>query len=122
MLDGRGGNDIIYGLGGIDYFVFSTAPNGSTNMDTITDFSSPADLIFLDNAAFAGMPAGFLAAAGFRSAAGATSALTAAQRVIHNSTTGDLYWDVDGAGGVASVRFANIGAGTAAFNYDFFGV
>ena len=122
ILDGRGGNDILYGLGGTDYFSFSTVPNGATNIDVIADFSSPDDLIFLDDAAFPGMAAGFLAAAGFRSAAGATSALTAAQRVIHNASTGDLYYDADGAGGAASVRFANIGAGQPVFYYDFFGI
>jgi Ca2+-binding RTX toxin-like protein len=68
------------------------------------------------------MAAGFLAAAGFRSAAGATSALTSTQRVIHNASTGDLYYDSDGAGGAASVRFANIGAGQPVFYYDFFGI
>ena len=122
VLDGRGGNDTLFGLGGTDYFVFSTAPNSASNMDTIADFVSTADVIFLDNSGFPGMPAGFLAAAGFRSAAGAVTALTAAQHVIHNSTTGDLYWDVDGAGGALAVRFANIGAGTAIFNYDFYGI
>ena len=122
ILDGRGGNDLIYGLGGVDYFTFSSVPNGATNIDTIADFVSADDLIFLDNPAFVGMAAGFLAASGFLSGAGLTSAATAAQRVIHNSTTGDLYYDQDGLGGLASVRFANIGAGTAVFNYDFFGI
>ena len=121
ILDGRGGNDLIYGLGGVDYFTFSSVPNGATNIDTIADFVSADDLIFLDNPAFAGMVAGTLAATGFLSGAGLTSAATAAQRVIHNSTTGDLYYDQDGAGGLGSVRFANIGA-AAIFNYDFFGI
>ena len=122
ILDGRGGNDLIYGLGGVDYFTFSSVPNGATNIDTIADFVSADDLIFLDNPAFVGMAAGFLAASGFLSGAGLTSAATAAQRVIHNSTTGDLYYDQDGLGGLASVRFANIGAGTAVFYSDFFGI
>ncbi len=122
ILDGRGGNDVLYGLGGVDYFSFSSIPNGATNMDTIADFVSADDLFFIDDAAFTGMAAGSLAATGFLSGAGLTSAATAAQRVIHNSTTGDLYYDQDGAGGLASVRFANIGAGTAVFNYDFFGI
>ena len=121
VLDGRGGSDLIYGLGGIDYFAFSTVPNGGTNADVIADFVSADDLIFLDNPAFVGMAAGFLAASGFLSGAGLISAATAAQRVIHNSTTGDLYYDQDGVGGLASVRFANIGA-AAVFNYDFFGI
>ena len=57
------------------------------------------------------MAAGFLGATGFLSAAGAITALTAAQHVIHNSTTGDLCHDADVGGGAAAVRFASIGAG-----------
>ena len=119
ILDGRGGNDIIYGLGGTDYFAFSTAPNGASNIDTIVDFTSVDDIIFLDDAIFASLSPGTVAPVYFRSAAGAVSA-AGAERIVHNSTTGDLYYDADGLGGVASVRFANIGAGTAVFNYDFF--
>ena len=70
-----------------------------------------------------GQPSNADAAAAFLSGAGLTSAATTAQRVIHDSTTGDLYWDQDGAGGfLPSVRFANIGAGTAVFYYDFYGI
>ena len=123
VLDGRYGNDIIYGLGGTDYFAFSSVPAGADNIDVIADFVSADDLIFLDDVAYDFMPAGFLAAAAFLSGAGLTSAATTAQRVIHDSTTGDLYWDQDGAGGfLPSVRFANIGAGTAVFYYDFYGI
>ena len=43
-----------------------------------------------------------------------------AERIVHNPLTGDLHWDADGLGGVAPVRFANIGAGTVLFNYDFY--
>ena len=123
ILDGGLGNDTLYGLGGsIDYFTFSTIANTATNSDVIADWSSPGDLIFMSAAAFTGMAAGFLSAAAFLSGAGLTAAASAAQRVIHNSANGDLWWDQDGAGGLASVRFANIGAGQAVFNYDFFGI
>ncbi len=122
VLDGRGGNDILFGLGGTDFFTFSTAPNAASNIDTIADFVSADDVIFLDDAAFSGMNAGFLAANGFLSGAGLTAAATATQHVIHNSTTGDLFYDVDGAGGAASFRFANIGAATSVASFDFFGI
>ena len=122
VLDGRGGNDILFGLGGTDFFTFSTAPNAANNIDTIADFVSADDVIFLDDAAFSGMTAGFLSANGFLSGAGLTSAATAAQHVIHNSATGDLYYDQDGLGGLASVRFANIGAATSVASFDFFGI
>ena len=124
VLDGRSGNDTLYGLlGGVNYFSFSTVPDTATNTDFIADWYSPLDLIFLDDAAFTGMTAGFLAATAFLSGAGLTSAATAAQRVIVNETNGDLWWDQDGVGGIASVRFANIGAGFhPILNYDFFGI
>jgi Ca2+-binding RTX toxin-like protein len=123
ILDGGLGNDTLYGLGGsIDYFAFSTIANTASNSDVIADWSSPGDLIFMSAAAFTGMAAGFLAASAFLSGAGLTAAADAAQRVIVNTTNGDLWWDQDGAGGLASVRFANIGAGQAVFNYDFFGI
>ena len=123
LLDGGLGNDTLYGIGGaIDYFAFSTLANSSTNFDVIADWSSAGDLIMLDDAAFAGMAAGFLTAAGFVSGAGLTSAATAAQRVIHNNSNGDLWYDLDGSGGLASVRFANIGAANAIFYYDFYGI
>ena len=123
ILDGGLGNDTLYGLGGaIDYFAFSTLANSASNSDLIADWSSAGDLIMIDDAAFAGMAAGFLTAAGFRSGAGLTAAATSAQRVIHNSSNGDLWYDSDGAGGLASVRFANIGAGNAVFYYDFYGI
>ncbi|HEV7232751.1 MAG TPA: calcium-binding protein, partial [Sphingorhabdus sp.] len=63
---------------------------------------------------------GFADASAFLSGAGATAATTAAHRFIHDSTTGDLYFDIDGVGGQAAVRFGNIGAGTSIQHYDFF--
>jgi hypothetical protein len=93
--------------------------NTSDNVN-IAGWSSAGNLIFLDDAAFTGMAAGFLAA--FLSGAGLTSAATVAQRVIVNTVNGDLWWDQDGLGGIASVRFANIGAAHPIFNYDFFGI
>ncbi len=118
-LDGALGSDTLYGLGGTDYFTFSTAL-GAANVDVIADFTSVDDVIFLDDAIFTGIAGGFLGAGAFRSAAGAVAATNAAERIIHNSSTGDLYWDDGGNGGPAPVLFANIGAGTALANFDFF--
>ncbi len=119
IIDGRGGNDILYGLGGTDYFTFSSAPNAANNIDRIADWD-PIDLFFMDDAVFTGLAPGTLAASGFLSGAGLTSAATAAQRIIHNTTTGDLYYDADGVGGTAAQRFAIVGVGSVIANYDFF--
>jgi serralysin len=118
-IDGGAGADTLYGLGGYDAFDFSTAL-GASNVDSIADFSSADDVIYLDRRIFSGMTTGYLNASAFLSGAGATAATTAAQRIIYNSTTGDIYYDADGAGGAAAVKFATIGAGNPAFNTDFY--
>jgi Ca2+-binding RTX toxin-like protein len=119
-LDGAGGADTIYGGAGLDYFYFSSTL-GASNVDVVGDFASVDDLLMIDRRVFSNtLPIGFLDASAFLSGAGATAATTAAHRFVHDSTTGDLYYDADGAGGQAAVRFANIGAGTAIQSYDFF--
>jgi Ca2+-binding RTX toxin-like protein len=41
--------------------------------------------------------------------AGASAALTVEQRTIYDQSTGALYYDEDGVGGVAAVQFAVLG-------------
>jgi serralysin len=119
-IDGGAGSDSLYGGAGTDYFYFSSTL-GASNVDVVGDFASVDDLLMIDRRVFSnGLATGFADASAFLSGAGATSATTAAQRFIHDSTTGDLYFDIDGVGGQAAVRFANIGAGTAIQSYDFF--
>jgi serralysin len=48
-LNGLAGNDTLTGGAGNDTFFFNTAL-GATNVDTIADFSVPADTIQLENA------------------------------------------------------------------------
>ncbi len=118
QIEGREGSDTLTGGSGYDYFYITTAIG--SDVDQITDFVSVDDIFMLDDSIFAGVPTGFLSANAFLSGAGATSAATADQRFIHDSTTGDLYYDADGAGGAAAIKFANIGAGTPMFHYDIF--
>lgn len=118
QIEGRESSDTLTGGLGQDYFYFTTGIG--SDVDQITDFTSVDDILMLDDSIFAGVPTGFLAANAFLSGAGATSAATAAQRFIHDTTTGDVYYDADGAGGAAAVLFANVGAGTPMFHYDFF--
>ena len=50
-LYGLGGNDTLTGGAGTDKFVFDTAPNAPTNLDTITDFAS-GDILQLSSNIF----------------------------------------------------------------------
>lgn len=123
QLDGGSGNDVLTGGAGLDYFVFSTAPNASSNLDRIQDFNAAEDTILLENGIMSGLTTtGYLSSAAFYAAAGATQALDTSDRIIYNTTTGDLYYDADGSGTAsAAVKFAVLTkVGTAAVtNLDF---
>lgn len=116
LILGGMGNDQLTGGAGPDYFVFNTALNASTNVDTITDFTSGVDKIRLDDDIFTGL--GFVTSntlltnAQFYQAVGATAAHDADDRIVYNTSTGALFYDADGVGGAAAVKFAMLGTGT----------
>ena len=111
-LYGRGGNDTLTGGAGSDWFVFDTAPNATSNKDTITDFASGTDKLYFDHAIFAGLTLGNLTTDAFWSGAGVTAAHDATDRLIYNTTTGALYYDADGTGVTAAVQVALLGSTT----------
>ena len=107
-LNGGAGNDNLIGGAGADNFVFNSP---SERVDLISDFNpaSGQDVINVSATGFGGgLTAGPLSAAQFRSASGVNSAATATQRFIYNTANGALWFDVDGVGGTASVRIANL--------------
>jgi trimeric autotransporter adhesin len=107
-LHGKLGNDALWGGGGADRFAFDTAPNTSNNVDKIMDFNEgEGDLIGLSTGIFAAL-GGSVTADEIRSGAGITTAATASQHLIYNSSTGNLYYDKDGAGGASAVLFATV--------------
>ncbi|MDQ1850519.1 S8 family serine peptidase [Gemmobacter fulvus] len=117
-LDGQGGNDTITGGNGADTFVFNSTL-GATNVDRILDFNVAADTIELENTFFAGLVNGALAAAAFT--ANLTGAATdALDRIIYETDTGNLFFDADGTGAGAAIRFAQLNAGLGVTNADFF--
>ena len=112
VIDGAGGNDTLTGGSSNDTFVFSTALNGTTNVDTITDFTHTSatahDSIKLENAVFTALTTtGALSATEY--VANATGvATTAAQNIIYNTVTGALSYDADGNGAGAAIQFATL--------------
>ena len=102
-LFGGDGKDTLTGGTGKDIFAFDTAASVA-NADNITDFSrAEGDRIQLSKAVFAGFShLGSLTADEYYAAAGAKTAHDASDRMIFNTTTGDLYYDADGSGAKAA--------------------
>lgn len=129
ILIGNGGSDTLNGGNGNDIFVFSTALNGQSNVDTIQDFdANPTggqDMIYLDRSIFTALSAGTLSAAEFV-ANTSGNATNASQHIIFETDTGALFYDADGNGAGAKVQFATltlngISGGAAAVDHtDFF--
>ena len=116
-INGAAGSDTLTGLGGADVFVFN-APTGSTNVDEVTDYSVAADTIELRSAGFAGLGLGVLTGAAFRlNSTGLAE--DSSDRIIYNSATGDVFFDADGTGATARIRFADLDIGLGVTNADF---
>ena len=112
LLFGGLGKDTLTGGSGADQFVFNTAPNSTSNFDTILDFTSGEDHLAFSKAVFLGFASASidtLSADAFWSGAGITTAHDATDRIIYNTTTGVVYYDVDGAGGTGAVQVAQLG-------------
>lgn len=108
------GNDTLTGGVGADKFVF--ADYGAANADRITDFDS-ADQILLDADVFTDIGSlGTLLESAFGSGATAT---TADQHILHDRSTGGIYYDADGNGSAAAVTIAYVTAGLTLTHDDF---
>jgi Ca2+-binding RTX toxin-like protein len=101
-LDGALGNDLLKGGKGADTFVFSTTPF-TGNCDRIADFASE-DTIRLSKSIFADLTAGGPAETAFRNISAGT--IDADDRILYRKTTGDLFYDPDGAGKLGAVKLA----------------
>jgi Ca2+-binding RTX toxin-like protein len=101
----RGPNDHLEGGAGSDAFVFATAPGDNPNdfdSTRVSDFASGVDKIVLDGGFHAGVGASGNFSAGderFFAAAGATGGHDTTDRVVYNTSTGELFYDADGSGG-----------------------
>ena len=104
-LDGGLGLDTLDGGSGNDLIILSTTP-ATGNVDTIQNFSVTDDTIQLQRATFSALPGtepGPLDAAAFWTG---TSAHDADDRIVFDSATGKLWYDVDGIGATAAVQIA----------------
>lgn len=112
-LDGDRGNDTLSGGAGADSFVFSQTP-GAANADSVTDFASGSDRLLLENFVMPALGATGNFAAGdvrFFAGAGANAGHDADDRVVYNTSTGQLYYDDDGSGAHAAQLVATLQAG-----------
>lgn len=117
MIEGGLGNDTLSGGSHADSFVFNTKLSAKTNVDRVTDFNVPLDTFRLENSVFTKIiSTGRLTAAQFHTGA---SAQDADDRIVYNSAAGVLFYDSDGNGAAAAVRFATLAKGLALTNADF---
>ncbi|MCC4116532.1 calcium-binding protein [Aromatoleum toluclasticum] len=108
ILDGNAGSNVLTGGAGADVFVF----NDATGVDTITDFVSGTDDLWIDNSVFTAFTTdGALAAGNFVGEAGAV-AHDADDFLVFDTTSGNLYYDADGSGAGAAVQIATLSTGT----------
>src|SRR3954462_943822 len=106
VLAGGDGNDVISGGSGQDIILFREF--GAANADSVS-YDANWDRIQLDAAAFANIGASGRFAAGdlrFYAAPGATAGHDADDRIVYNTSTGQLFYDADGSGPGASQLIA----------------
>lgn len=105
-LNGKLGTDFLSGGSGKDKFVFDTKL-GPNNVDRITDFVKGDDRICLDNAIMTKLgAAGGLKAAFFQLG----RADDKDDFIVYDTATGALFYDADGSGAGAGIKFAVIEA------------
>ena len=103
VMNGGAGSDVMIGGAGSDGYWF-TDVLGPSNVDTVIGCGS-GDHLFLDDAVFAGLGLGTLAAGAFRTG---TTAQDADDRILYDAATGALYFDADGNGAGAAIHFASL--------------
>ena len=110
-LIGGAGNDILTGGAGADTFVFAAQLNAATNVDTVKDFGNGADKIELNTLFFPDLSstAGSWDLVKGAAASGQAPAATSGKpSLLYNTSSGELFYDMDGSGGVAPVKFAEL--------------
>lgn len=120
-LYGHTGNDELAGNSGRDIFVFNTALNEATNVDTITDYARFDDTMWLDDSIFLNIatnPDGTIVSSAFKEVL--NGPIDSNDRIIYVRAGGNLFYDRDGSGSAyAPVQFAVLDDNTALTAADF---
>jgi Ca2+-binding RTX toxin-like protein len=113
FLDGGAGNDTLDGNGDIfdegDVFAFSASP-GAANADVVFTFVSARDTIQLDGSVMPALGASgdFMAGDARFAANSSGTAQDSSDRVVYNTTNGQLWYDADGNGASAALLIATL--------------
>jgi serralysin len=105
-LYGGAGDDRLGGGAGRDIFHFNSALSdapSAANIDRIMDFNIVSDLIYLEDAIFRGIRKGKMHKSAFTIG---TAAKDSKDRIVYDKQSGDLFYDQDGIGGLAQIKFA----------------
>ncbi len=116
LIDTQDGNDVVVLGDKADKLLFDSALNAATNVDSIKKFESGKDMIYLDTDIFTALSPGVLPSSQFHKG---TSAADADDHIIYDKPSGALYYDQDGSGAIAQVKFAEFEAGTKLKASDF---
>ncbi len=118
IIAGGLGNDTLTGGAGGDRFVFNTATNAASNLDTVTDFVSGSDTLVLDHHIFAALSIGSLSGASLVSGANPVAA-DGNDFILYDTANGLLSYDADGNGAGVAVGFASLTTKPALTAADF---
>ncbi len=118
-LSGGLGNDKLTGGAKADTFVFDTKLNAKTNVDAISGFSSVEDDIHLSKAIFGKLTASNNVLASKHLRIGA-AAKDKDDYLVYDKATGALFYDADGSGAGAAVKFAQLAKNASLAHHDFF--
>jgi hypothetical protein len=109
VLTGGVGLDDLRGRAGKDTFLFDVKPT-TRNLDKIRDFYAKDDCVFLDDAHFKDIGRGGGLTSPKKITADAfhvgKAAADAEDRIVYDKASGALYYDRDGTGDAAAVKFA----------------